>query len=145
MGGGGHRCWGLLVVKIRGEKKAKGKDLKPTDAAKEVKEPISQSERAYGSITQTFSDIVATLTTLGTDYAPANNAHKLTALQTKAAAMATANTNATSTFGALKVSYNSRQSMYNDLSERTQRIKEQVKSQFGINSTEYKLIKGLKV
>ena len=71
-----------LVIKIRGEKTAKGKDPKPQDANKPQKDPVSQSERSYGSITQNFSDIITTLITLGTDYAPVNNAQKLPALTT---------------------------------------------------------------
>jgi hypothetical protein len=134
-----------LITKIRGAKKAKGKDPKATDAAKEETATISHSEKSYGSITQHFSDIIATLTTLGTDYAPANAAHKLTALQTKLTAITTASANATNTYGLLKTNYATRSDVYNDISERTQRIKEQVKSQYGVSSTEYKLIKGLNV
>ena len=134
-----------LVVKIRGEKKAKGKDPKPEDASKEEKDPVSQSERSYGSMTQNFSDIVTTLTTLGADYAPVNTAHKLPALTTKLASIKTANDGATTTFGALKTGLDNRSVQYADLTERTQRIKEAVKSQYGTGSTEYKLIKGLKV
>lgn len=135
-----------MVVKIRGEKKAKPKDPKAEDAqAKVQKETISQSEKSYGSITQTFNDIVTSITTLGSDYAPVNNAIKLQALNTKLAAITTANANAASTFTLLKAGYMVRSNVYDDLSERTQRIKEQVKSQYGTSSAEYILIKGLKV
>ena len=134
-----------LVVKIRGEKKGKGKDPKPEDAAKENKDGVSQSERSYGSMTQNFSDIITTLTTLGADYAPVNVAHKLPALTAKLASIKTANDNATTTFGALKTGLDNRSNQYADLTERTQRIKEAVKSQYGVGSTEYSLIKGLKV
>lgn len=134
-----------LVVKIRGEKKAKGKDPKPEDTGDEKKDGVSQSERSYGSMTQNFNDIITTLTSLGTDYAPVNTAHKLPALNTKLASIKTANDTATTTFGALKTSIDSRSNQYTDLTERTQRIKEAVKSQYGVNSTEYNLIKGLKV
>jgi len=134
-----------LVVKIRGEKSAKGKDPKPEDTGDEKKDGVSQSERSYGSITQNFSDIITTLTSLGTDYAPVNTVHKLPALNTKLAAIKTANDTATTTFGVLKTSIDTRSNQYTDLTERTQRIKEAVKSQYGVGSTEYKLIKGLKV
>lgn len=134
-----------LVVKIRGANKEKPKDPKADNAVEKEKDTVSQSERSYGSITQNFNDIVATLATLGTDYAPVNTIHKLPALQAKLTAIATANANATTTYGALKTGYDSRANFYADLTERTQRIKEAVKSQYGINSTEYKLIKGLKV
>ena len=134
-----------LVVKIRGARKAKGKDPKPEDANNPKKDTVSQSERSYGSITQHFADIITTLGTLGTDYAPVNNAHKLPALTTKLASIKTANDNATTTYGALKNGLDDRAAEYADLTERTQRIKEAVKSQYGTASTEYNLIKGLKV
>lgn len=134
-----------LVVKIRGEKTAKPKDPKPDDATNPQKDTISQSERSYGSMTQNFSDIITTLTSLGTDYAPVNTAHKLAALNTKLTSIKSANDVATTTYGALKSSIDTRTAQYTDLTERTQRIKEQVKSQYGVKSSEYTLIKGLKV
>ena len=96
-------------------------------------------------MTQNFSDIITTLTTLGTDYAPVNVAHKLPALTAKLASIKTANDSATTTFGALQTGLDNRSTEYTDLTERTQRIKEAVKSQYGVGSTEYKLIKGIKV
>lgn len=132
-----------LVVKIRGEKKPK--DPKADEAADKKKEAVSQSQRSFASITQHFTDIVTTLTDLGTDYAPANNAHKLTVLNTKVANVKKANDDVTTTYGTLKKGFDTRAALYADLSDRTQRIKEQVKSQYGVGSTEYKLIKGLKV
>lgn len=135
-----------MVVKIRGEKKAKPKDPKAEDAqTKETKDTVSQSEKSYGSITQNFNDIVTNVTTLGTDYAPVNTNIKLPALNTKLTAITAANTGAANTFSLLKASYATRTTNYDDLSEKTQRIKEQVKSQYGVASTEYKLIKSLKV
>lgn len=134
-----------LVVKIRGAKKEKPKDPNAEKAADKEKDTVSQSERSYGSITQSYSDIIATLATLGTDYAPVNTIHKLPALQTRLADITTANTNAATTYGALKVGFDNRANIYADLTERTQRIKEAVKSQYGVQSTEYKLIKGLRV
>lgn len=134
-----------LVVKIRGIKKAKGKDPKPEEAGKVPKDTVSQSERSYGSMTQNFSDIVSTLATLGTEYAPVNAAHKLPALTAKVASIKTANDSATTTFAALKTGFDNRAKQYADLNERTQRIKEAVKSQYGVASTEYTLIRGLTV
>ena len=134
-----------LAVKIRGEKKKKGDTPPPTETEGKKKDPVSQSERSYGSITQHFADILSTLTALGTDYAPVNATVKLTALNTKLTAIKTANNSVTSTYGALKTSVDSRQTSYTDLAARTQRIKDAVKSQYGNKSTEYNLIKGLKV
>ena len=134
-----------LVVKIRGAKKAKGKDPKANNAGKEDKEVISNSERSYGSITQNFSDIITTLVSLGTSYAPANSDFALAALQTKLVSIKAASDTTTTTYAALKTGIKNRLSQYDDLAEKTQRIKESVKSQYGVKSTEYALIKGLKV
>ncbi len=127
-----------LVTKIRGENLPKNKN---GDNA----EKISQSERSYGSMTQNFSDLVSILVSLGANYAPANNDIKLPTLKTKLTNITAANNAVTTTYGSLKKALDSRTGKYSDLSERTQRIKEAVKSQYGVSSTEYKLIKGLKI
>ena len=134
-----------LAVKIRGEKKKKD-DTPPVEGTEgEKKEPVSQSERSYGSMTQHFADIIATVTALDKDYAPANANINVDALTTKIDTIKTANNNVTATYGALKTSVDSRQNQYDDLSARIQRVKDAVKSQYGNKSTEYNLIKGLKV
>ena len=134
-----------LAVKIRGEKKKKD-DTPPVEGTEgEKKEPVSQSERSYGSMTQHFADIIATVTALDKDYEPANANINVEALTTKIDTIKTANNNVTATYGALKTSVDSRQNQYDDLSARIQRVKDAVKSQYGVGSTEYKLIKGLKV
>jgi hypothetical protein len=134
-----------LAIKIRGEKKKKNNTPLFDETEEKKQNPISQSERSYGSMTKHFSDIIAILTILGTDYAPVNNNIKVAALNTKIATIKTANNNVTSTYGALKTSIDIRQNQYEDLSSRIQRIKDAIKSQYGVQSTEYKLIKGLKV
>ncbi len=127
-----------LITKIRGERATKPKEG-------DTKEKISQSERSYGSMTQNFADIVSTLTALGANYAPVNELIKLPNLQAKIAEINQANNLVTSTYGGLKVSADQRNTLYETLAERTQRIKESIKSQYGVSSTEYKLIKGLRV
>ncbi len=134
-----------LVVKIRGEKKAKSKEPKPEDKSEATKISISQSERSFGSITQNFNDIISTLSSLGEDYAPVNDVLKITALTTTLANVKAANDAATNAYSVLKMNIDQRLQQYDDLKERTQRIKDSVKSQYGKNSTEYKLIKGIKV
>jgi len=134
-----------LAGKIRGQKPKKD-DLPPTDNSESKgKDPISQSERSYGSLTQHFANIVSTLTALNTDYVPANDSIKLTTLNNKLASIKTANNNVTASYGALKTSVTNRQNAFTDLTERTQRIKDAVKSQYGFQSTEYVLIKKLKI
>jgi hypothetical protein len=132
-----------LVAKIRGIKPKKLK--KTTTPTPALEETVSQSVRSYGSITQTFADIVAGLVALGTNYAPVRAEIKLPALQAKLVEITAANNAVTTTFGALKKAVDNRLEMYANLSERTQRIKDAVKSQYGLKSTEYKLIKGLRV
>jgi len=134
-----------IAVKIRGEKKKKDETPVVAESTAAKKDPVSQSERSYGSMTQHFSDLISTLTALGTNYAPVNDDLKLTALNAKVTTIKTANNSVTATYGALKTSVDSRQIAYNELAEKTLRIKDAVKSQYGVKSTEYNLIKGLKV
>ena len=77
-----------LITKIRGES---SKKLKKDDEG----EFVSQSERSYGSQTQTFTDIIATLTTYGADYAPANVKIKYNILYAQLTPLTTANANVT--------------------------------------------------
>jgi len=127
-----------IAVKIRGDKVSKGK-------AGENGNSISQAELSYGSKTQNFTDIVSILSNLGSNYNPINEVIKIPALQAKITAINQANNVVASTYGLLKVSADLRNTQFEQLSEATQRIKESVKSQYGVSSVEYKLIKGLKV
>lgn len=127
-----------LILKVRGESTKK---LKKDNEG----EFVSQSERSYGSMTQTFNDIITTLTTYGTDYAPANAKIKLPALNTQLTAITAANAAVTVAYSAYKPAKDLRQVQYADLKDRSSRIKDSVKSQFGLSSNEYKLIKGLTI
>lgn len=127
-----------IAVKIRGNNKSKVKTL-------DKEKNISQSEQSYGSKTQNFADIVSILGSLGTNYSPVNDLVKVSNLQAKITAINQANNVVASTYGLLKVSADLRNTQFEQLSEATQRIKESVKSQYGVSSVEYKLIKGLKV
>jgi len=69
----------------------------------------------------------------------------LITLQAKLEATNTANINVATRLGSLKTVSDLRNTYYEKLSEVTQRIKESVKSQYGVASVEYKLVKGLKV
>ena len=66
-------------------------------------------------------------------------------IQFKITDVTVANNLVTKNYAALKTTVDYRVKNYEDLSEKTQRIKESVKGQYGVASTEYKLIKGLKV
>jgi len=105
---------------------------------------ISQSEHSYGSMTQFFNDIISTLGQF-TGYNPTNTAIKIAGLQATATQLTTLNNTVAQKIQALKIARASRQSSYTDLRDRVQRIKSYVKAQYGINSNEYKLIKGIKI
>jgi hypothetical protein len=64
-----------MVTKVRG-----------VNIKKDTQEPnadtVSQSERSYGSMTQTFADMIATLENYGASYNPANDNVKLHSLKT---------------------------------------------------------------
>lgn len=66
-------------------------------------------------------------------------------LQTKLTDLTASNIAVTSTYGQLKEKRDDRSELYKKLTDITQRIKDAVKSQYGLKSTEYNLIKGIKV
>ena len=127
-----------MITKIRGIK-----------VKRSVKDPtadfVSQSERSYGSMTQNFSDLITTLENYGGKYAPANNEIQIATLKAKLSKLNDANVSVTSTYGAQKEKRDDRGELYKNLTAVTQRIKDGVKAQYGLSSTEYNLIKGLKV
>ena len=127
-----------LVTKIRGIKVAK-----PSVGA--TTENVSQSERSYGTILQTFSDLIVTLETFGGNYSPANSECSATNLKQKRDLATQINTNSIQEYGQLKIVRESRIVKYDGLSKLCQRLKETVKAQYGTQSTEYKLVKGLKI
>jgi hypothetical protein len=127
-----------LVVLIRGES---SKKLKKDNLG----EFVSQSVRSYGSQTQSFSDIISTLTSFGAAYEPANVKIKMNALNTQLIELTTANENVATAYGLYKPAMETRIVQYQDLKDRSDRIKESVKSQYTPSSPEYKLIKGLNI
>lgn len=104
----------------------------------------SQSERSYGSMTQHFNDIINTLTQF-TGYNPTNNAIKIAGLQTTATQLTTLNNNVAAKIQTLKNTRANRLALYDDLKDRVQRIKAYVKAQYGNNSNEYNIIKGISI
>lgn len=117
----------------------------PADPTKGTNEAtISQSERSYGSIIQSFNNIVSGLSQL-TGFNPSNPNIKVTALQATATNITTLNNTVAQKIQALRANQTSRNALYADLQDRVQRIKSYVKSQYGMSSNEYKLIKGIKV
>ncbi|MCF6132857.1 hypothetical protein [Flavobacterium wongokense] len=106
---------------------------------------VSQSYQSYQSKTQFFADLVEYLTNFGTDYDPANSAIKVIALNGIYANAVTANNEVMNTFTQFAQNNAIRIESYNQLSQTAIRIKDSVKAQYGVQSTEYRLIKGLKI
>ncbi len=130
-----------IIKKMRATKLTKA----PADPTKpEQASTISQSERSYGSITQSFNDIINTLSQF-TGYNPTNNTIKVATLQTVATQLTTLNTTVIQKIQPLKTTRASRQAQYTDLKDRVQRIKSYVKAQYGNTSAEYNMIKGLSI
>lgn len=127
-----------LVNKLRGEKTDKYKK-------DETGEWVSQSQRSYGSMTQNFSALIDTLTSFGATYAPSTDNIKIVKLKALLTQLTTSNEAVTQTYGILKTQQDNRAEQYDTLTTRSSRIKETVKSIYGTSSTEYKLIKGLKI
>ena len=129
---------GSYITKIRGIKVAK-----PNVGAEQ--NAVSQSERSYGTMLQTFSDLIVALESLGTNYTPANSECTIVNLKQKRDLATQFNTESIQDFGQLKIARDSRTTKYEGLSELCQRLKETVKAQYGTQSVEYKLVKGLKI
>ena len=117
----------------------------PADPTKESQiNTVSQSERSYGSILQSFSNIISSLQQFS-GYNPSNNNLKIATLQASVTQTNTLNNTVAQRLQAMKTNQTNRNALYIDLKDRTQRIKSYVKAQYGNNSNEYKLIKGLKI
>lgn len=125
-----------LIKRIRGQRR-----IIVTENSKE--DTISRCERSYGSRLIYFGDMITLLTDFGTDYAPINN--KITIDKMKQLLIeATAATNVVSQKLALyKPLIAARRDGFKQLSATAKRIKDMVLSQYGQDSPEYNLVKGL--
>ncbi len=125
-----------MVVKIRGVEVPKERK----DAQGEF---VSQSERSYGSMTQTFADIIVMLDTFGNAYKPADPKIRVPALKTQLESLQAQNSAVAVAYAAAITAKDDRMVAYDVLSDGGQSIKDAVKAQYRANSSEYKLVKGL--
>ena len=128
-----------IIAKIRGA------NIKQKIIAKPDEDTVSQSYQSYNSRAQYFSDLLVNLTNFGTNYDPANPAIKLIDLNILYTSAIAANGQVMDTFTQFAQNNNTRIDGYYTLSQTAIRIKDSVKAQYGNNSTEYSLIKGLKI
>ncbi len=103
---------------------------------------MSQSEQSFGSLTQYFSNLVSNLAQLP-GYNPSNPMIQVGTLQNFVGQISQMNIEVAMRVQQLYDSRNRRKTIYEDLHDRALRIKAYVKANYGINSPEYKWIKGL--
>lgn len=127
------------VKNIRASKVVK-KTVKDSD----VEVSVSTSEQSYGSITQYFTDLVNKLAQLE-GYNPSNDTIKKNQLLDFVKDLNAMNKEVALTFHSLRSIKNLRRNLYNELAERVSRIKAYVKGNYGTQSEEYTLIKGMKI
>lgn len=105
---------------------------------------MSQSEQSFGSMTQYFSNLVSNLAQLP-GYNPSNPMLQIGYLQNFVAQLGQLNVEAATRFQQLRDSRKRRNANYDELHDRVQRIKNYTKANYGVNSSEYTLIKSMKI
>ena len=127
-----------LIKKIRGDAPHKSK-TNPDDKS------ISTSQQSYASLTQNFADLIASLEVLKPPYAPNNPHIVLAQLEQKLESIRETTYAVVNAFNGLDKERKNRNTLYADLKVRTQRVKENIKAQYGVKSAEYASIKGLTI
>jgi hypothetical protein len=105
-------------------------------------EAISKSQQSFGSLLGYFNDLITVLSQLN-GYNPSKNALKVANLQSFAATLELLNTNVATKFQQLHQQRAERLALYDELGRKVQKIKAYVKSEYGVDSEPYKLLKGL--
>jgi hypothetical protein len=128
-----------IIAKLRGANGRKRKTQKL-----EV-ETISQSYQSYNSRVQFFEDLIVYLTNFGGDYAPVNEVISIAKLTNIYNSAIEANNQVMDSLTKFVQVNDARIVSYAQLSITAQSIKDSIKSQYGYNSVEYNIIKGLKI
>ena len=111
---------------------------------KTLSQTISVSQQSYGSLTKFFNDLINTLVQFA-NYNPSNIDLQINNLKAFAQVLNNLNIAVADTYQKLVVERKKRLAMYADLSERVQRIKSYIKSQYGTSSESFGLVKSLTV
>ncbi|WP_162127035.1 hypothetical protein [Flavobacterium phycosphaerae] len=128
-----------LILKIRGQ----GRRITITENSTE--NTISRSEKSFGSQLVYFGDMITLLTNFGPEYAPINESIKISKLQSLLSSATNATNNVSQKLAVYKPLIATRRDGFKQLSATAKRIKDMVLSQYGIDSQEYNLVKGLKI
>ncbi|MCO4293687.1 hypothetical protein NF867_12510 [Solitalea sp. MAHUQ-68] len=129
----------VMIKKIRGVKINPPSTLsKSEDAVKK----ISLSQQSYGSLTQSLIDLTNSLSQLK-GYKVSHTALSIENLQSRSQQLQTLNEQVAKRFVKLNSDRQLRDQLYQELTDRVQRIKAFVKAQYGTQSKENGLIGGL--
>jgi hypothetical protein len=134
------RSVGSFISKMRSVKLSKD-PVDPTNP--DADKAHSTAQLSYGSMIQILNDIIAALVSFN-GYDPSNEKIRIDALKERSARMNAMNNDLAVLVQQVKEKSNDRFLLFEDLRDRVLRIKSYVKSEYGIHSIEYKLIKGLK-
>jgi hypothetical protein len=126
-----------IISKMRGANMKSSKNVSETF--------VSQSYQSYNSKIQFFADLIANLTNFETRYMPTKNHLMLDSLQDLYSNAVNANNMVMNTYSKFVQTNDFRLGAYETLSQNAVLIKENVKAQYGFKSTEYNLIKKLKI
>lgn len=131
---------GRIIKNMRAVKITKA----PKDITNENEEISSRkTETSFMAVTQYFNEIISTLDNF-TDYATSNVRVQKESLVATAARITGLNEEIARRIQELKSARTQRNGLYDELKERTLRIKTYVKGQYGMKSDEYSLIKSMK-
>jgi len=111
-------------------------------STEEGEKAANRSNKSYGTKTQFFNDIVTTLEKFK-EYQTSNERVKVPVLRETALKLALFNAEVAKTMLDSKTAGDQRRIKFEELRVRSVRIKTYVKGQYGIDSKEYALIKGL--
>ncbi len=105
---------------------------------------ISTSQQSYGSLMNFFNDLITTLTQFN-NYNPSNPDIQIQALQAFAASLKSMSQTLDQEYQKLFTERKKRLALYEELHQRVLRIKSYLRSQYGLTSEIYGLVKGLLV
>lgn len=127
-----------LIAKCRNSRRPKRDPARP-DAVHN-----SQSQQSYDSLTQSFSDIIASLESFVPIFTPANTRVKISILNNMLTELEASSQNINATTRLHTDTLNVRNTKFAAMTALAEALKEAVRGQYGLNSTQYKPIKSLR-
>lgn len=126
-----------IIAKIRG---SNSRTIKSTEG-----NFVSQSHQSYNSKIQFFADLIANLSTFENNYTPSRNELAIANLNRLYENAVNTNNAVIDAYSQFIRNNDIRVEAYDFISKTATMIKENVKAQYGYNSSEYNLVKKLKI